>query len=40
MNSFASLIGAALALAGELSLIGALSAQEFTRAHSRLARGK
>lgn len=31
---------AALALAGELSIIGALSAQEFTRAHRRLARGK
>ena len=31
---------AALALAGELSIIGALSAQEFTRAHARLARGR
>lgn len=31
---------AALALAGELSIIAALSAQEFTRAHRRLARGK
>lgn len=31
---------AALALAGELSIIGALSAQEFSRAHRRLARGK
>lgn len=31
---------AALALAGEISIIGALSAQEFTRAHHRLARGK
>ena len=30
---------AALALAGELSIIGALSAQEFSRAHRRLARG-
>jgi hydroxymethylglutaryl-CoA reductase (NADPH) len=29
---------AALALAGELSIIGALSANEFTRAHQRLAR--
>jgi hydroxymethylglutaryl-CoA reductase (NADPH) len=29
---------AALALAGELSIIGALSAHEFTRAHQRLAR--
>ncbi len=31
---------AALALAGELSIIAALSCQEFTRAHRRLARGK
>lgn len=31
---------AALALAGELSIIGALSAGDFTRAHQRLARGK
>lgn len=31
---------AALALAGELSIIGALTAGEFTRAHQRLARGK
>lgn len=31
---------AALALAGELSIIGALTAQEFSRAHRRLARGK
>lgn len=31
---------AALALAGEISIIAALSAQEFTRAHRRLARGK
>ena len=30
----------ALALAGEISIIGALSAQEFTRAHARLARGR
>jgi len=33
-------ICAAMALAGELSIIGALSAQEFARAHRRLARGK
>jgi hydroxymethylglutaryl-CoA reductase (NADPH) len=31
---------AGLALAGELSIIAALSAHEFTRAHARLARGK
>ncbi|HWI57977.1 MAG TPA: hydroxymethylglutaryl-CoA reductase [Bacillota bacterium] len=31
---------AGLALAGELSIIGALSSHEFTRAHSRLARGR
>jgi hydroxymethylglutaryl-CoA reductase (NADPH) len=31
---------AGLALAGELSIIGALSAGEFTRAHRKLARGK
>jgi hydroxymethylglutaryl-CoA reductase (NADPH) len=31
---------AALALAGELSIIAALSSQEFTRAHRRLARGR
>jgi hydroxymethylglutaryl-CoA reductase (NADPH) len=31
---------AALALAGELSIIGALSSQEFSRAHARLARGR
>lgn len=31
---------AATALAGELSIIGALSAGDFTRAHQRLARGK
>lgn len=31
---------AALALAGELSIIGALAAGDFTRAHHRLARGK
>lgn len=31
---------AGLALAGELSIIAALSSQEFTRAHRRLARGK
>ena len=33
-------LAAALALAGEISIIAALSAQEFTRAHKRLARGK
>jgi len=33
-------ICAAVALAGEISIIGALSAQEFTRAHSRRARGR
>jgi hydroxymethylglutaryl-CoA reductase (NADPH) len=33
-------ICAAMALAGELSIIGALSSQEFARAHRRLARGK
>jgi hydroxymethylglutaryl-CoA reductase (NADPH) len=31
---------AALALAGELSIIAALSSDEFTRAHNRLARGR
>jgi hydroxymethylglutaryl-CoA reductase (NADPH) len=31
---------AALALAGELSIIAALSSDEFARAHRRLARGK
>ncbi|MHA3772203.1 hydroxymethylglutaryl-CoA reductase [Verrucomicrobiota bacterium sgz303538] len=31
---------AAVALAGELSIIGALAAQEFTRAHARRARGR
>ncbi len=31
---------AGLMLAGELSIIGALAADEFTRAHQRLARGK
>ena len=31
---------AALALAGELSIIGALAAGQFTRAHERLARGR
>lgn len=31
---------AALALAGELSIIGALSAGDFTRAHEKLARGR
>jgi len=29
-----------IALAGEISLIGAMAAGEFTRAHQRLARGK
>jgi hydroxymethylglutaryl-CoA reductase (NADPH) len=38
-NALAEL-SAALALAGELSIIGALSAQEFSRAHRRLARGR
>ncbi len=33
-------VTAALVLAGELSIIGALSAHHFTRAHQRLARGK
>ena len=33
-------IAAALALAGELSIIGALSANEFARAHRKLARGR
>jgi hydroxymethylglutaryl-CoA reductase (NADPH) len=33
-------VGAGLALAGELSIIAALSAHEFTRAHARLARGQ
>jgi len=33
-------VAAALVLAGELSIIGALSSQQFTRAHQRLARGK
>jgi hydroxymethylglutaryl-CoA reductase (NADPH) len=32
-------VAAGLALAGELSIIGALSAGQFTRAHQRLARG-
>jgi len=32
-------IAAALCLAGEVSIVGAISAGEFTRAHSRLARG-
>ena len=31
---------AGLALAGELSIVGALASGEFTRAHRRLARGK
>jgi hydroxymethylglutaryl-CoA reductase (NADPH) len=38
-EAFAELC-AGLALAGELSLIAALSSHEFTRAHSRLARGR
>lgn len=33
-------VAAALCLAGEISLIGALSAGEFARAHARFARGK
>jgi hydroxymethylglutaryl-CoA reductase (NADPH) len=32
-------VTAALCLAGEISIVGAISAGEFTRAHSRLARG-
>ena len=32
-------VAAALALAGELSITGALAAGHFTRAHQRLARG-
>ncbi len=32
-------VTAALALAGELSIIGALTAGHFTRAHQKLARG-
>jgi hydroxymethylglutaryl-CoA reductase (NADPH) len=32
-------VAAAVALAGELSITGALAAGEFTRAHQRLARG-
>ena len=38
-QAFAEVCGAAI-LAGELSIIGALSAGEFTRAHQRLARGR
>jgi len=38
-RAFAEVCGATV-LAGELSIIGALSAGEFTRAHQRLARGK
>ncbi len=38
-EAFAEVTGA-LALAGELSIIGALSSDEFARAHSRLARGR
>jgi hydroxymethylglutaryl-CoA reductase (NADPH) len=38
-RAFAEVCGATI-LAGELSIIGALSAGEFTRAHQRLARGK
>lgn len=37
-NAFAE-VCAALALAGELSIVGAIVANEFTRAHERLARG-
>jgi hydroxymethylglutaryl-CoA reductase (NADPH) len=33
-------VTAALALAGELSIIGALAAGHFTRAHKKLAREK
>jgi hydroxymethylglutaryl-CoA reductase (NADPH) len=32
-------VAAALALAGELSIVGALTAGQFTSAHQRLARG-
>jgi len=38
-EAFAEVCGG-LALAGELSIIAALSAHEFTRAHSRRARGR
>lgn len=38
-NAFAE-VCAAITLAGEISLIGALAAGEFTRSHQRLARGK
>lgn len=38
-RAFAEVAGA-LVLAGEISIIGALSAQQFTRAHQRLARGR
>jgi hydroxymethylglutaryl-CoA reductase (NADPH) len=38
-EAFAEVCGA-LALAGELSIIAALSCDEFTRAHSRRARGR
>ena len=38
-EAFAEICGA-LALAGELSIIAALSSDEFTRAHSRLAHGR
>jgi hydroxymethylglutaryl-CoA reductase (NADPH) len=38
-NAFAELC-AAVALAGELSIVGALVADEFTRAHAALARGR
>ena len=37
-NAFAEVAGA-VALAGELSIVGALVANEFTRAHTSLARG-
>jgi hydroxymethylglutaryl-CoA reductase (NADPH) len=37
-NAFAE-VCAALSLAGELSIVGALVAGHFTRAHERLARG-
>jgi len=32
-------VAAALCLAGEISIVGAICAGEFTRAHARLARG-
>jgi hydroxymethylglutaryl-CoA reductase (NADPH) len=38
-NAFAE-VAAAISLAGELSIVGALVANEFTKAHARLARSK